>query len=144
MHARLFSGNNRESNKRVHERLGVNYYNFIMKLRLPLGNNKRGGLYQNAILSKRTIDTIKNDFEKLKVYYQVLKTNKILPISHPTMTRFKNRLVEISKYIKKHETIKKQHLTSKRVSTPRKPVVQKRKPLSRKVSKKPETRPRWR
>jgi len=133
----VYSRVNKNFNKRIHETLGVGYYNFLMKMRAPVGRPSRA-----TVLQQKKLTNVKNNYQKLKNYYYTIKTKTNYKASHPTMKAFKNKLSEYAKYIKEKE----QRLANmkKRLSVNKKPVNKKLVMRKRKVVKKrPQPAP-WR
>ena len=94
----VYSRVNKNFNKRIHETLGVGYYNFLMKMRAPVGRPSLA-----TVLQEKKLNNIKYNYQKLKNYYYTIKTKTNYKASHPTMKAFKNKLSEYAKYIKEKE-----------------------------------------
>ena len=111
--------------------MGVGYYNFLMRMRAPVGRPSRA-----TVLQQKKLTNVKNNFQKLKNYYYTIKTKTNYKASHPTMKAFKNKLSEYAKYIKE-----KEQRMQKRLNLNKKPVN--KKPKRKVVKKRPQPAP-WR
>ena len=122
----VYSRVNKNFNKRIHETLGVGYYNLLMKMRAPIGRPSR-----TSIIQQKKLTNMKNNYQKLKNYYYTIRMKTNYTTSHPTMKAFKNKLAEYAKYIKERERTLQNTKTrlNKKTVVKKKKEVKYRKPM---------------
>lgn len=122
----LYSQVNKKFNKNIHEKLKIDYYNLISRMRAPVGKT-RSTLYTSMYKPKKLAEVERNH-NILKKYYTKILRNTKYTSSHPTMKAFKNKLNEYNKYIKQRKTAPNNKKPITRKTTNRAPVP---KPIKR-------------